>query len=122
MNNDLHSFNPFVALGFGTFVGLIAQAIATRLRHNGKWDQITFGRKVALIATGALAAFGAGLWTLDHPAANSTQPYVYRLWFIQLVAAWGGTAFLDAAVQIFLGIVRNMGKGRDKEEDERGDA
>jgi len=103
----LITFHPLVALAFGTLVGLLAQSISTRLRHNGKWNEISPGRKWALRWTGALAAYGVGLWVLDHPVAGDT-PYVYRLWWYQLIAAWGGTAVLDAGAQMLMSVIRSQ--------------
>lgn len=107
VDNVLMSFHPFIALLFGTFVGLLAQTISARLRHNGKWHEMTSGRKWALRWSGALAAYGVGLWILDHPAPNSVTPYIYRLWLWQLVAAWGGTAVLDAGVQLLMIFIKS---------------
>lgn len=123
MIEDLHitpaealiAFHPIVALLFGTAVGLLAQSIATRLRHNGKWHEMSSGRKWALRWTGALAAYGVGLWVLDHPAPGDT-PYVYRLWLYQLAAAWGGAAVLDALVQFLMQWARRNDDQNEPEE------
>lgn len=120
--NALYDFNPLLALAFGTFVGLLAQTIASRLRHNGKWEDISSGRKWAMRWTGAFAAYGVGLWILDHPVPGSESPYVYRLWLYQLAAAWGGTAVLDMLVQILLQILRNIGKNQNEDKDDDDDA
>lgn len=92
--------NPLLALAFGVTVGFVTQLVASRLRYNGEWDAVPVGRKVAMSATGALAAFIVGLWILDHPDPDADTPFVYRLWLWQTVAAWGGSLVLDAWARI----------------------
>jgi len=81
-------------------VGFVTQLVATRLRYNGGWTDVPFGRRVAMSTTGAIAAFIAGLWVLDHPNPDATTPYVYRLWLWQTIAAWAGSMILDTAARL----------------------
>lgn len=103
------NLDPLAALGFGTFVGFLVQLVAARLRYNGTWGDVPLGRKIATSSTGAIAAFIAGLWILDHPPAGADTPYVYRLWFWQTIAAWLGSLFLDIAGRALLGAIRAKG-------------
>lgn len=105
--NALASFSPLLALAFGVAVGFVTQLVATRLRYNGDWNDIPLGRRVAMSATGALAAFVVGLWILDHPDPDATTPFVYRLWLWQTVAAWAGATLLDAAARILNAMTRS---------------
>ncbi len=91
-------FDPLLALAFGVFVGLIVQSVAARLRYNGEWRKMDFGRKVAMSLTGAIAAFVIGLFRLGNPDPNPNPDtsYVYDLWLWQTIAAWSGAMILDA--------------------------
>lgn len=100
---------PLVALAFGVAVGWIVQSVAARLRYNGEWDRISRSRKRAMSAVGAIAAFVAGLWILDHPLEEGT-PFVYRLWLYQTVAAWAGSVLLDALGRILTSAARGGGE------------
>ena len=106
--------NPFLALAFGTTMGVIVQTVAARLRYNGQWADTPLGKRIAMSAVGGIAAFAFGLIVLDHPRAVPTTPYVYRLWLVQTLAAWLGSVALDAAGKILLAILDALreGKGR----------
>lgn len=92
---------PLVGLLIGVLFGFWVQYVAARLRYNGEWEKIPVDKRIAMFSTGSIAAFLVGLWILDNPRAlqspGSGTPTVYRLWFWQTVAAWGGAVVLDVA-------------------------
>lgn len=101
---------PLAALAFGVAVGWIVQSVAARLRYNGEWERIPRSRKRAMSAVGAIAAFVAGLWILDHPPPHGSTPFVYRLWLYQTVAAWAGSVLLDTLGRILTSAARGGGQ------------
>lgn len=102
-------FEPIFALLFGVLVGWFVQSVASRLRYNGKWSALDRSKKRAMSASGSIAALVVGLWILDHPRDDAVTPYVYRLWFWQMMAAWLGAVFLDLAGRAFRTMLRSIG-------------
>lgn len=101
-------FDPLIALLFGTLVGWFVQSVASRLRYNGSWKNLDRSKKRAMSASGSIAALVVGLWILDHPREGAVTPYIYRLWFWQMLAAWLGAVFLDLAGRAFRTMLKSM--------------
>ena len=91
-------------------VGVIVQTVAARLRFNGDYGDVPMGKRVAMSAVGGIAAFAFGLWVLDNPRPIHTTPFVYRLWLVQTLAAWGGGITLDAGSRLLRLAGEGMGR------------
>jgi hypothetical protein len=104
--------SPVIHLLFGVFVGFLVQLTAVRRRHNGEWDKIKFGKKVAMAATGGICSITMGLAVLANMNGDIGEKTLYTMWLYQIVAAWMGAELLDVASNGLKGFVKRFfGKG-----------